>query len=124
MSEEKIPKTYHTPEESPIPVPPAEGAWSQMKATLDARLPVVKPWHIGHGFWSIAMVVMVSVGVFVWVATRHKPAKQGVNTAQNAVPPGHPESAVQQPESTNVRGAAHANDAHEIGRGTESRPAV
>jgi hypothetical protein len=124
MSEEKIPKTYHTPEESPIPVPPAEGAWSQMKATLDARLPVIKSWYTGHAFWSIATVVTVSIGAFLWVATRHKHAKQGVNTVQNAVPPGHKESAVQQPATTNGMGAAHANDAHEIGRGTESRPAV
>ena len=75
MSGENKHNSFFTPEDSPIPVPPAEDAWSLMRQRLDTGMPIMKvkgSWLRSFRWLAPAAAV---AGVTVWLVV-YKPLRR------------------------------------------------
>jgi hypothetical protein len=77
MSGENKHNSFFTPEDSPIPVPPAEDAWSLMRQRLDTGMPIIKvkaSW-LRSLRWLAPAAGVAGVTILLVV---HKPLRQDI----------------------------------------------
>jgi hypothetical protein len=69
MSEENKYNSFFPPQDSPIPVPPSEKAWSKMQQKLNVQMPVThgRVFRLRIYRWGIPAATVAVVTVGVWV---------------------------------------------------------
>jgi hypothetical protein len=105
MNDEQHPYHFQPGDEPPIPIPPVENAWSQMRQQLDAKMPMARHWYSrypGKTFWQGGRTLWIGAGALTaclstLLAIRiivHKPtAPATAARASTLAPvPGHPAS--------------------------------
>jgi hypothetical protein len=90
MDEEKIPYSFRSADDAPIPVPPVEEAWALMNKKLDEQTPVRRRWYERWGLWLWLLlgVVCVTGMLVVWGVGRRADAGRagaGVSGLGNGV---------------------------------------
>jgi hypothetical protein len=114
MSGENKHNSFFTPEDSPIPVPPAEDAWSLMRQRLDTGMPImkVKASWLRSLRWLAPAAGVAGVTILLVV---HKPLRQDIGrVVGEKVSVGTKKGETRGPE-VGGKGGARSGAAGEIG---------